>query len=80
MRSEQRRGVHEGIDRTELAVPGRAIERHDDAGNGAPPETHANEVARKEVEPVGDQVAERARRAANAREDGDLRGPRGHRS
>ena len=80
MRSKKRRGMHEGVDRTELAVPGSAIERHNHTGNGAQPETDANEMAGKEVESVGDEVAERARRAAYPREDGDLRGPCGHRS
>src|SRR6266513_5754115 len=72
--------MHEGVDRTELAVPGRAIERDDDAGNGALSETDANEVAGKKVKAVRDDVAERARGPANAGEDGDLRGPGGHRS
>src|SRR5256885_2063551 len=72
--------MHEGVDRTELAAPGRAIERPDDAGNRALPETDANEVAGQKVKAVPDDVAERARGPANAGEDGDLRGPRGHRS
>ena len=80
MRSKKRRGMHEGVDRTELAVPSSAVERHDNTGNGALPETDANEVTGKEIEPVRNQVTERARRAANPREDRDLRGPRGHRS
>src|SRR6266550_7067512 len=65
--------MHEGVDRTELAVPGRAIERHDDAGNRTLPETDANEVAGQKVKAVRDDVAERARGPANAGEDGDLR-------
>jgi hypothetical protein len=80
MRTEERERMHERIDRPELAAGGRAVERHDDAGNGALSETDANEVPGKEIEPVGDEVAERACRSADAREDGDLRGPRGHRS
>ena len=80
VRSEERERVHEGVDRPEVAPRRRAIKRDDDAGNGARPETHADEVPRQELEPVGDEVAEGAGGPAHSREDGDLRGPCGHRS
>jgi hypothetical protein len=80
MRTEERERMHEGIDRPELAAGGRAIEPDDHARYGALPETDANEVAGNEVEPVGNEVAERARGPPDPREDGDLRGPRCHKS
>jgi len=72
--------MHESVDRAEVASGGCAVERDDDAGNGARPKADANEVSRHKVEPVGDEVAEGTRRPAHAREDGDLRGPCRHKS
>ena len=72
--------MHERVDRPEVAPGRRAIERDHHAGNGARPKADTNEVSRKEIEPVGDEVAEGARGPAHTREDGDLRGPGRHNS
>jgi hypothetical protein len=72
--------MHEGVDRAELTVHRSAVERHHDAGNGSLPQADANEMPGKEIESIWDEVTEGAGGAADAREDGDLRGPRGHRS
>jgi len=72
--------MDECVDRPELAPRGRAVQRDDDAGNGALSQTDANEVPGKEVEPIGDEVTKGASGSAEAREDGDLRGLRGHSS
>jgi hypothetical protein len=72
--------MHQGVDRPEVTPRGRAVEGDHDSGNGTPSETDTNQMSWQEVEPVGDEVAEGARGPAHAREDGDLRGPGGHRS
>lgn len=72
--------MHESVDRPKLARGGSTIERYDDAGNGTLSETHANEVPGEQIESVGDEIAEGARRAAYTGENGDLRGPGRHRS
>ena len=70
----------ERVDGSELTVGRRPVERDHDTRNGTLAEADANQVARQNVEAFGDEVAERARRPAHAREDGDLRGPGRHRS
>ena len=72
--------MHERVDRTELTRDDRAIERDDHAGNGPLAEAHADEVTRFEVQAARDQVAERARRPAQAGEDSHLRRSVGHSS
>jgi hypothetical protein len=72
--------MHEGIDRFQLALGRRSVESDDDAGDGARSEADANEMAGQKLEFVGDEVAERARWSAHAREDRDLRGPERHKS
>ena len=72
--------MYERVDGSELTVGRRPVERDHDTRNGTLAEADANQVARQNVEAFGDEVAERARRPAHAREDGDLRGPCGHRS
>ena len=80
VRPKERQWMDECVDRPELAPRGRAVQRDDDAGNGALSQTDANEVPGKEVEPIGDEVTKGACGSAEAREYGDLRGLRGHSS
>jgi hypothetical protein len=80
MRSKEWERVNESVDGFELTLCGRAVERHDDAGDGSPSERDTNEVSWQKVEPVWDEVAKGARRATHARENGDFRGPGHHRS
>src|SRR5436309_1519005 len=79
-RSRARERVHEGVDRPEVTPRRRAVQRDNHAWNGTGSQTDADEVPRQELEPVGDEVAEGAGGPAHSREDGDLRGPCGHRS
>jgi len=72
--------MDERVDGTKLTVGRGPVERDHDARNGTLAEADANEVARQNVETLGDEVAEGARRSAHAREDRDLRGPGRHRS
>jgi hypothetical protein len=72
--------MHERIDGFQLTPSRRAVEGNHHARNGTRPEADADEVPGKKVKAVGDEVAEGARGAAYAREDGHLRGPYGHSS
>ena len=72
--------MHKRVDGPELAVGRGPVERDHDARHGTLAEADANEVARQNVETLGDEVAEGARRPAHAREYSDLRGPGRHRS
>src|SRR5439155_7572907 len=79
MPAQQRQRMHERVDRTE-GPPVRRVETHDDARDRARAEAHANEMARLEREALGHGVGEGARGSANACEDRDLSGSRGHTS
>ena len=76
---KQRDRVDEAVDRLELAI-GRYVEPDDDAVDRARAEAGANEVAEADLEPLGDAVGEGARGPAQAGEDGDVSGARGHNS
>ena len=79
MSAQQRERMHQRIYRPKLA--GRhTVERDHDAGHRTLSEADANEVAWQKVELVRHEIAECPRRPAQAREDGDLGGPGGHRS
>ncbi len=80
VRAQEWDRMHQGVDGFQLARTGRPIERHDDTGNGSRSEADANEVSRQKVEALGDEIAEGARGAAYARENGDLGGPGRHSS
>jgi hypothetical protein len=79
MRPQQWERVNERVDRAER--PGvRSIEPYDDTCDRTRSEADANEMPRLEHETVGHRIGERARWAANAGEDRDLGGTRGHNS
>jgi hypothetical protein len=80
MRPQERKRMHDRVDRPELAPGGRAIERHDDTRDGSLSEPDADEMPWLKVETVGDEVAERLGRTAHACENSDLSGLGGHKS
>ena len=72
--------MHEAVHRLQLAI-GSYIHVDHDAVDRARPEARPHEVTGPDLEALGDLVAERPRRAAQAGEDGDLgRAARGHSS